>query len=135
MKLPPNVATDVHIIGSLQDPHFRMVNDHRHIIGALVKTNAIEMHQSEPRLGFASTGVFNSMKIAIPLPEELLKQERARLAKEKERLESSMEKTRGQLSNQEFINNAPAQLVEKQKSQLQQAEREWQEVCSKLKEL
>lgn len=135
MKLPSNVATDVHIMGTAEDPHYRMINDHRHIIGALVRTNAIEMHLSEPRLGFASTGVFNKMKIAIPLPEELLKQEKARLSKEKERLESSIEKARHQLSNQEFVSNAPVQLVEKHKSQLQQAEREWKEVCAKLEGL
>lgn len=132
MKLPPGVATDVHIIGTTQDPHFNMINDHRHIIGALVKTNAIEMHSSEPRLGFASTGMFNNMKIAIPLPDELLKQEKLRLTKEKERLEVSIEKSKHQLSNQEFIANAPAQLIEKHKSLLLQAEREFEEIRVKL---
>ncbi len=133
MKLAPNIATDVHITGSPQDPHFCMVKEHRHIIGALVRTNAVEMHHTEPELGFASTGMLNSLKIAIPLPEELLKQEKVRLAKEKERLAGAIEKSRIQLANQEFIANAPAQLVEKQQNQLLQAEREWQEISDKLK--
>lgn len=132
MKLPPGMATDIHIIGSLQDPHYHTIHDHRHLIAALVKTTSIQMHESEPKIGFASTGVLNALKIAIPLPEELLKQEQGRLTKEKERLEASIEKIKGQLSNQEFVSNAPAQLVEKQKASLQQSERELQEVSTKL---
>lgn len=132
MKLPPGMATDIHIIGAAKDPHFNMINDHRHLISALVKTTSIQMHEKEPMIGFASTGVLNALKISIPLPEELLKQEQARLVKEKERLEISIEKTKGQLSNQEFVSNAPAQLVEKQKNSLQQSERELQEVTNKL---
>jgi len=135
MKLPPGVSTDVHIIGTTTDPHFSIIGDHRHIISALVKTNVIEMHQAEPILGFASTGVLNALKIAIPLPKELLQQEHTRLSKEKERLEISIQKTRTQLSNNEFVNNAPTQLVEKLKNQFEQSEREIQEVSLKLEKM
>lgn len=132
MKLQPGVATAVHISGKASDPHFSIIGDHRHIISALVRTTGIQMHEVEPNIGFASTGVLNAIKIAIPLPEEMLKQEKARLAKEKERLEMAIQKTGVQLSNQEFVNNAPEQLVEKQRSMLKQSERELQEVNSKL---
>jgi valyl-tRNA synthetase len=132
MKLPPSMATDIHIIGTIKDPHFGLINDHRHLISALVKTTSVQMHETEPSIGFASTGMMNTLKISIPLPEELVKQEQERLQKEKERLEALIEKTKVQLSNQEFVNNAPAQLVEKQKTALQQSERELQEVVSKI---
>ena len=135
MKLPPGMATDIHIIGTSKDPHFTLINDHRHLIAALVKTTSIQMHEKEPAIGFASTGVLNALKISIPLPEELLKQEQARLVKERERLELSIEKSKGQLSNQEFVANAPAQLVEKHKTSLQQSERELKEVLAKLQAL
>lgn len=132
MKLPPGMATDIHIIGTSNDPHFNMINNHRHLISALVKTTSIQMHETDPAIGFSSTGVLNALKISIPLPEEMLKQEQGRLQKERERLVISIEKTKNQLSNQEFVSNAPAHLVEKQKTALQQSERELQEVASKL---
>ncbi|HEV8050952.1 MAG TPA: valine--tRNA ligase [Parachlamydiaceae bacterium] len=135
MKLPPGMSTDIHISGSSNDPHFSIINDHRHLIAALVKTTSIQMHEKEPTLGFASTGVLNNLRISIPLPEELLKQEQARLVKERERLENSIEKIRTQLSNEEFVSNAPAQLVEKQKTTLLQSENELQEITTKLQVL
>lgn len=135
MKLPPGMATDIHISGNVQDSHYGIINDHRHLISALVKTTSIQMHEKDPALGFASTGILNNLKISIPLPEELLKQEQARLVKERERLETSIEKMRTQLSNEEFVSNAPAQLVEKQKATLQQSEKELEGIAAKLKVL
>lgn len=132
MKLPPNMATDIHIIGAAHDPHFGIINDHRHLISALVKTTSVQMHEKDPSIGFSSTGMLNALKISIPLPAEMLKQEQDRLQKEKDRLATSIEKTKHQLSNQEFVSNAPAHLVEKQKAALQQSERELQEVISKI---
>jgi len=135
MKIQPGVATDIHIIGSASDQHFNLISSQRHLISALVKTASIQMHEMEPVIGFSSTGILNGLKIAIPLPNEMLKQELARLLKEKERLNVSIEKIKGQLSNEEFVNNAPAQLVEKQKSNLLQAEKELNEVVLKIDQI
>ena len=132
MKLPPNVSTDIHIVGKKEDEEFQSISKNRTLIAALVKTNVIEMHESDPPLGFASTGVHNTLKIFIPLPPELIKQEQSRLIKEKEKLELLIEKTRGQLSNEEFVKNAPPQLVEKQKKALEQAEQELREILLKI---
>lgn len=135
MKLPPSVATDVHIIGKSSDPNFAALEKNSHLITALIKTNCVRLHEKEPQIGFASTGVHDSLKIAIPLPAELIKQEQSRLAKEKDRLETSIEKTKSQLANHDFVNNAPQQLVEKQKNSLLQAEKELSEVLTKLQQL
>lgn len=134
MKLQPGVATAVHISGK-KDLSFSLIGDHRHIISALVKTTGITMHENEPNLGFASTGVLDGLKISIPLPEEMLKQEKTRLTKERERLEGSIAKNSAQLSNQEFVNNAPQHLVEKQRALLEQSEKELQEINAKLSQL
>lgn len=132
MKLPPATLTDIHIVGEPDDQEYYMIRDHRHIIAALVRTNSIEMHYGNPIIGFASTGVLNKLKVIIPLPNELLKQEQTRLAKEKDRLALSIEKLNSQLNNPDFIQNAPPQLIEKNKTQLQQSERELAEINSKL---
>lgn len=132
MKLQPGVATEIHLIGKAMDPQFQIASEHKHLIAALVKTTGVQLHQTEPKLGFASTGILNGIKVAIPLPEELIQQEKTRLAKEKERLAASIEKMRKQLSNQEFVANAPAHLVAKQQSTLEQTEKEYAQISSKL---
>lgn len=132
MKLPPATASEVHIIGSATDPNYMIIKNHRAIIAALVRTTAIEMHAEEIKKGFASTGIVDTLKILIPLPEQLLQQELARLSKEKERLLLALEKTRTQLNNQEFVQNAPRALVEKQKQLLEQMTQEFNELDQKL---
>lgn len=135
MKLPPGTSTAVHIVGDTEDQDYYTVRDHRHIISALVRTSSIDMHYGDPIIGFASTGMLNKLKVIIPLPDELLKQEKVRLEKEKERLSLAVEKVRNQLANPEFVSNAPAPLIEKNRQQLQQSERELAEVVTKLNSL
>lgn len=132
MKLPPTVATDVHIIGKGTDPDFLKAKRNSHLVSALVKIKTLEMQETEVPIKFASTGICRSLKITIPLPEELKSQEQARLKKEKERLTASVERMKTQLANPEFISHAPKPLVEKQKSALQQSEKELDEVLAKL---
>lgn len=132
IKLQPSVATDVHIYGAETDPHFQTIKKNSGIISALVKTNKIELHTQEPTLGFTGTGVLNALKILIPLPDEMIAQEKNRLEKEKEKLQGNLEKMRTQLGNVEFVNNAPPQLIEKQRKNLQQTETELAEIINKI---
>lgn len=132
MKLPPNAAIDLFLVGNANDAAFRTVDKNRAIIAALVRTQKIEFHTQEPKASFASTGIVDGIKIVIPLPSQLLEQEKVRLAKEKERLTTSKEKVELQLRNPEFVQNAPPALIEKQRQLLQQTERELTELVSKL---
>jgi valyl-tRNA synthetase len=76
-----------------------------------------------------------NLKVMIPVPQELLTQEKNRLNKEKERLASSLEKISSQLANPDFVTNAPPQLIEKQQGLLTQTKREFEEVTNKLNAL
>jgi valyl-tRNA synthetase len=132
MKLPPGMVTAVHIVSDANDPNYRIISSNTGIINALVKTSGIELHTQEPKLGFASATVVDSLKILLPLPEQMLQQEKTRLAKEKEKLESNLEKIQVQLNNTDFVKNAPPQLIEKQQQLLKQTQSELLEIKSKL---
>lgn len=133
MKLPPGQASDVHIIGQKEDPEFVSLKNHLSIVSALVKINVIEMHTTEPNVPFASSAMLNSMKILIPIPDELIQQELKRLEKEKERVTLSFEKIKIQLEKEDFVKRAPPQLIEKQTQLMQQTEKELKEILSKIK--
>lgn len=135
IKLPPSLATDVFIIGEESDPHYSIVQNHADIIRALVRVNEITIHTDEPKIGLSAASQLNKLKILIPIPEELLKQERERLKKEKERLIKNLEKFEMQLSNEEFKSKAPAQLIEKQQKQVDQMQMELSEISSKLEQM
>ena len=132
MKIPPGLRTDVFVVGAEDDEAFKSIRDNCNIVTALVKTNRFEVTSQAPDNGFSSTGVVGSLKIVVPLPNDLREKECARLAKEQERLQKNIERTRGQLSNESFVSRAPAELVQKQKDLLQKNETELEEVTSKL---
>jgi len=135
MKLAPATATDIYIIAEDKDPDWILVNENKEIIQALVRTRTLFIQNTLPQLAFASTGLFKGLKILLPMPEELLKQESARLEKELEKLDVSLSKLRQQLENNEYISRAPAVLVEKQQAQLAQGEIDRLELKRKLKDL
>ncbi len=132
MKLSPGTTTDVYIIGQTEDPDWQTIQNNSAMIAALVRTQHIAIQTHEPSLGFTCTGVYRSLKIILPLPEELLKQELLRLTKEKDKLTLSLDKLRTQLANPDFVSKAPAQLIEKQQQQLAQGEKELEEITRKL---
>ncbi len=135
MKLSPGTATDVYIMGQATDPDWQTAQENTLMINALVRTQKIEVLTQELSLGFTCTGVCRSLKIMLPLPQELLKQEMVRLNKEKDKLTVSLEKLRAQLANTEFTSKAPPQLIEKQQQQLAQGEKELEAIQQKLQSL
>jgi len=76
--------------------------------------------------------VFSNSEIYIPLKGLIdLDVERHRIEKEINRLESSVKGIEKKLSNEKFVNNAPADVVEKEKTKL----KDWTGNLNKLKEL
>jgi valyl-tRNA synthetase len=132
MKLPPGQATEVHIVGDANDPSFTRVQKNQSIIPALVRTQSIQFHNEEPKIALASSGMVESLKVLIPLPTQLVDQEKTRLIKERERIVANLERTHKQLNNPEFVLNAPAALIEKHKQQVKQLETELSSLQTKL---
>ena len=130
MKLPPGTSTEVHLTASEKD--LKIIGNHQHIIAALIKTHGITLHDKEPKIPFSSTSSINAITITIPLPQELLSQEKTRLAKELQKLQDNQQKLQTQLSNGEFTAKAPPQLIEKLTLQLKQTEADITVISSKL---
>ncbi|MEC7839499.1 MAG: valine--tRNA ligase [Chlamydiota bacterium] len=135
MKLPPGASSDVYIVGKNGDENFKIIQDNMEIIKALIRTNTFEMSHDEPKVGFASTGMVDGLKIIIPMPKELLNQELARLSKEQNRLTYHIERLNKQLTNENFVNKAPAELINKHKDDLKQSEIDLNEISTKLCDL
>ncbi len=125
MKIPPQMATDVWIVGKGLEAHFS-------IIEALVKTHKIEVIDQIPQEGLHATGVVDAYTVVIPLPKELAQKELKRLEKEQEKAEQLIERLKKLLSNSDFLEKAAPELIEKQKAALLQAEQTVQSIQNKL---
>lgn len=133
MKIPPATAVEVHLVASEDHPQREAVIQNQKIIEALVKISGLTIHTEEPTsLGHASIGSVEGIKVLIPIPEELLQQEMSRLNKEKDRLIQSIDRLKAQLANENFVNNAPQELIAKQRELLKQAESDLQQIYEKV---
>ena len=76
------------------------------------------------------------MTIYLPLAGLIdLKTERARLAKEREKLRAYADKIAGKLANPKFADKAPKEIVAAEKARLEEAETKLAEIEGQLREL
>lgn len=135
MKVPPGFATDVIILGSPDDPAFKILQENCSILQSLVRIQGIFFNEKEAQIPFSAEAIIGNLKVVIPLPEEMKEKEKARLVKEKDKLIGQQNSARAQLANTDFITKAPTHLVEKLKSTLLQSEKELSEILRKLEEI
>ncbi len=132
MQIPPGTSTDIYIVGRSQNRIAKSIQDNKEMITALVRTQNLTLSEVMPNIPFSSTGTIEELKIVIPMPEEILHKEVARLGKEQDRLTKVIALIRGQLSNEEFVSKAPVQLVDKQRALLTQSEKELEDLTRAL---
>jgi valyl-tRNA synthetase len=132
MKLPPGISTDLYIIIDKQDERKTLLINNSKIIRALVQVGKMHMQEEEPKLSFCSTSIVEGIKILIPLPQELVEQEKMRLGKELNKLSFQIDKLAVQLQNEEYLSKAPAQLIQKQRDQLTTAQEQKSQIEKKL---
>lgn len=130
MKIAPGIKTDLYFQGSKAV----FIQKHLPIIQALVplKTSFFDEKCHAP---FFSSGSYQENHISIPLPKELLEQEKARLLKEEIKKQQNLEVLNKKLSNPNFVERAPKELVEKQKELIRTHQEELKLIQEKLLKL
>lgn len=132
MKLPLSQKTDIYFY-SEKSEKIKAIKDNKFMIEALIKTDEILFLKNEKKLPPAgSIAIFDDIKIMIPLPKELMENEIKRLTKEKEKLITQHEALESKLKNNDFIQKAPKEVVEKIKGQNMELKKKLQEIENKL---
>lgn len=131
MQLPPSAATDVFVIGEKTDPKWQCALNNRSILEGLVKIQTLTLTDKAPESSFSAEAIVDSLKIIVPLPQEMKEREKQRLSKEKEKLISQSASLREKLANPEFVQKAPAEVVKKLSSQLELMDKQLQEIEAK----
>ena len=129
MQIPPQEKTDLIICGNWID-----LKKHEAILYALTPTKSIQW-ETESVDTFGSSTIIQDLKLTIPIPASLKLKERARLEKELEKAEKMQSGTKEKLSNQEFCNKAPKEIVEKLENTFKQTERSIEEILQKINQL
>ncbi len=88
-------------------------------IKGLTRATAIKVIDHPERPKGAASYIYNDIEIFVPMAGLVdVEKETAKLDKEKDKLEKELKRTSGKLSNEKFLNNAPDDVVAKEKEKL-----------------
>ncbi|GBD90109.1 valine--tRNA ligase [bacterium BMS3Abin04] len=109
------------------------INDtHKVYIKSLAKVNELTVDPALQKPSQSASAVVKGCDIFVPLKGIIdLDVERARIEKEIARLENALKGVEKKLSNEKFVNNAPEEVVEKERNKKEN----WESSLSKLKEI
>jgi valyl-tRNA synthetase len=143
MEIVENIVTALrNIRGEMNIPPSKKINvllksnevGERQIdyIKKLAKVEELKAGKNITKPKASASAIVKSSEIYVPLEGLIdLDVERQRLQKEITRLEGSLTGIEKKLSNEKFVNGAPAEVVEKERAK----QRDWQENLRKLKEI
>jgi valyl-tRNA synthetase len=84
----------------------------------------------------AATAILGDMRLLVPMQGLIdVDAERARLNKQRERLETDLQRSRGKLANSSFVNNAPAEVVTLETERVAEFERHLGQLDEQLERL
>lgn len=134
MNVPPGAFIHMLLRGA-SDVNLRRLDTHLDIIKRLARLESITPHDGDAPKG-SIQDVLDEATIILPLADVIdIEQERARLKKEIEKVETEIEKIKKKLSNENFLEKAPEEVVAEQKSRQAEAEDAHEKLMLALKQL
>ncbi len=126
LSIPPSKKIDVMLkTGSLKDESFIYIK-------SLAKINELTVKPDLEKPPQSASAVVKNCDIFVPLKGVIdLDVERARIEKEINRLENALKGVEKKLSNEKFVNNAPKEIVEKERNKKEN----WEGTLTKLKKI
>ena len=122
MDIAPSKPLPVFLKGSSVDDIRRLENN-KSFLSALAKLESIEVLHADEQGPASATAVIGDMSVLIPMAGLIdVDAELARLSKAMEKLEKDVQRTRGKLSNENFVSKAPDAVIAKEQEKLADAE-------------
>ncbi|MCF8495679.1 MAG: valine--tRNA ligase [Alphaproteobacteria bacterium] len=119
MNIPAGAKIDLFVKDAGQETQNRL-RDHDEAIRRMARLSKIELADTVPK-GALQT-VLGEATLILPVADIIdLDQERARLTKQIAKLEQDIEKISRNLNNAEFVRNAPPEILEENKSRMEDA--------------
>jgi len=134
MNVPPSKFSDLVVRCDANQESF--LTNHQVLLKTLSRLDDISMGDSIEKPSQSATAVVQGMEFYIPLGGLVdLDQEKGRMEKRISEINRLIAGINGKLSNENFINRAPEQVVEKERSNLSKLSEELEKVTSNLEML
>jgi len=134
MNVPAGARLQLLVKDASEETKGRL-NAYDQIIRQMARLEAVEINEAEPPKGSIQS-VVGEATIILPIADIIdLDKERERLKKQIGKLEQDIKKIEQKLENKKFIENAPEDVVEEQKSRKSEAEAVLNKLSQALKQL
>ncbi|MGQ9426076.1 valine--tRNA ligase [Gilvimarinus sp. F26214L] len=111
----------------------RRVDENRQFLSKLAKLESIQWLESGAEEPLAATALVGDMDILVPMADLIDKEEESkRLQKEIDKRSKELKQVRGKLGNANFVDKAPAEVVEKEKAKEQELSNAVEKLQSQL---
>ncbi|WP_448546523.1 valine--tRNA ligase [Thalassotalea fusca] len=122
MDIAPSKPLPV-LLKNVNDEDARRLADNEQFLSALAKLEQVTVLADDDEGPASATAVIGNMSLLIPMAGLIDKEaEIARLTKAIEKLEKDVQRTKGKLSNENFVSKAPEAVINKEKEKLAEAE-------------
>jgi valyl-tRNA synthetase len=128
--LEPKQPLDIRLVTS-NGEKARLLAECEHHFHQLVRVGKFEIAESEEGLGPHATAVLGDVTVHVELSQEILHREIERLKKSIAKAQGRVQGLEKKLANQSFVSNAPPDVVEAERSRLQEAQAELTALISK----
>ncbi|GAA4649797.1 valine--tRNA ligase [Kistimonas scapharcae] len=122
MNIAPGKTLDVLLRNCTGEDKARLAENHSYLkkLAKLSDIRALDASETAP---MSATQLVGTMEVLVPMADLIDKEaELARLTKEVDRLQKEATRLAGKLGNEKFVSKAPADVVEKEKAKLAEAE-------------
>lgn len=134
MDIAPSKKLEV-FVSNLNDSDSRRIQACRDDLILLAKLDSITILNEKTDVAFA-TAMVGEMEILIPMAGLIDKEaEIARLEKAQAKLKQDFSRTQGKLSNENFVNKAPAAVIDKEKGKLADIELQLQKLSEQIESI
>ena len=115
MNVSPSEYVEI-VIKDVLPARCAVLQDNRHYIKVMAKVDEIYIGDDAVKPEKSTTTVVDDIEIYMPLEGIIdVDKERERLLKKLSKVENSLIKCIGKLNNKNFVNNAPAEIIEQEK--------------------
>ena len=113
---------DVMLVNA-NDEDRRRLTENLPLLSKLAKLESVRVLEADEEAPMAATALVGDMQVLVPMAGLIDKAaELARLDKELQRLQGEVKRVGGKLSNEGFVAKAPADVIEKERAKLTEAE-------------
>ncbi|MGC3871835.1 valine--tRNA ligase [Halomonas sp. GXIMD04776] len=122
MNIAPGKLLDVLLTKGGESDHRRLENN-RHFLAKLAKLQSVEWLDNPAQAPLSATQRVGDMEVLVPMADLIDKEtELARLTKEMDKQDKFITGVERKLSNESFIAKAPAEVVDKERAKLAEAQ-------------